>query len=204
MDTKNLISTAKSLNTLFRVIQKAASIAAIVVLCVLAALTIANAINSSTVIGEGLNKLSIGPITIALTPEHTPSNWNILGYSWICGIVAAASLLVLCKGLHYLQKILAPMESSNPFHPDTATYIKKLAIVSLILGIIQNVGSWAETYGALYFFGLNQLSSAEMIQSVTANFSLEPSFLILFFLLLLMSYIFTYGAQLQQLSDETL
>ena len=43
-----------------------------------------------------------------------------------------------------------------------------------------------------------------MIRSVTVNYTFDLGFVIVFFVLLLMSYIFSYGAQLQQLSDETL
>ena len=121
----------------------------------------------------------------------------------IAGVGALGAALI-CTGLGYIRKILAPMAEGRPFHPDTAVYIRKLAIVSLILGIAQNIGAFAETFSALRSFGLDSLIDAGIIQSVSVNFTLELGFIIVFFVLLLMSYLFSYGAQLQQLSDETL
>ena len=42
------------------------------------------------------------------------------------------------------------------------------------------------------------------IQSITSNYQIDLTFLVLFFILLLVSYIFRYGEELQQQVDETL
>ena len=42
------------------------------------------------------------------------------------------------------------------------------------------------------------------IQSITANSQIDLTFLVVFFILLLVSYIFRYGEELQQQVDETL
>jgi len=204
MDIEKLSSTAKKLGTFFRVLQKIIGICAIVMLCVLLVLTVANAINPDITIGTELNSVNIGYLTIVVAPEHTPSNGAILTFTWIIAVLGAICAAVICLGIGYIRRILSPMAEGKPFHPDTAKYIKKLAILSLILGILRNLGLFAETVSSLWAFGLNELLGSGAIQSVSVNFTVELGFIIVFFLLLLMSYIFSYGAQLQQLSDETL
>jgi len=73
-----------------------------------------------------------------------------------------------------------------------------------VLGVVQNVAGAVETVNAIRNFGLDRLVTGGQIVSVTANFSVDLTFLLVFFLLLLTSYIFRYGAELQKLSDETL
>ena len=70
--------------------------------------------------------------------------------------------------------------------------------------MISNVGKAVETSMALHYFNIDALSAVGEIRSVTVSYTFDISFVIVFFLLLLVSYIFRYGAELQQLSDETL
>ena len=204
MTINKLSSTAGKLNVFFKVLQRIILIAAIVMIIVLAVLTVANWVDPTTVIGTDLNTVDIGSITIELAEENTPNNGEILRYAWIYGILGLVSAIVIWIGLGYIRKILSPMTEGSPFHPDTSRYLKKLANLSLVLGIAQNVGNFLESATALRSFGLDKLAESDMIRSVTVNYTLDLGFLILFFLLLLMSYIFSYGAELQKLSDETL
>lgn len=204
MNIDKLTSIARKLNVFFRVMQKIVAITTFVMLCVLMVLTAANAVNPDTVIGTELNILDIGPISIELAEESAPDNANILSYAWIYGGLGALCAVVICLGLGYIRKILAPMAEGSPFHPDTSRYLKKLAVLSLVLGVAQNVGSAVEAASALRSFGLDKLVESGTIRSVTVNYTFDIGFIVVFFLLLLMSYIFSYGSELQKLSDETL
>lgn len=63
---------------------------------------------------------------------------------------------------------------------------------------------WIFDYFDFRYFGAEQLAQSEMIQSVNFTYRVNLWFLAGFFLLLLISHIFRYGSELQQLSDETL
>jgi len=204
MENKKLIGTARKLNTFFKVIQRIVGIAIIAAGCVLIVLTIANALNPESEISTGLNVIDIGPLSIELAEESIPDNTHILMYAWIYAALAAICAAVIYMGLGYVRKILAPMAEGSPFHPQTARYIRKLAILSLIMGVVQNAEKAIEAFTALHLAGLDRLVESEMVRSIQVNYALELDALIMFFILLLMSYVFEYGAQLQKLSDETL
>jgi len=204
MEMNKLMSTAKKLDKFFQILRKFVVVAVFVMFSVLAVLTVANWIKPGIEIGRGLNVLDVGPLSIALPAEKTPDNATILGYTWVYAVLGGICAGVIYAALGCIRKILAPMTQGSPFHPDTARYLKRLAVLSLVLGVAQNVGSAVETTVALHAFGLDQLAANGVIESVTVNYSLELGCVVVFFLLLLMSYIFSYGAQLQQLSDETL
>lgn len=204
MDVQKMTSMAGKLETFFKVMQRIVGIAVIVVICVLTALTVANAVNPDTVIGTGFNVLEIGGVSIELEEAYAPDNTAVLWYAWGYAVVGALWGGCLYVGMGYLRKMLLPMAEGRPFHPETAGHIRKLAVLSLILGVVDNAGGFLEAVSAVWLFKLDALQDVGAIRSVTVEHSFDLSFVVVFFVLLLISCVFAYGAQLQQLSDETL
>ncbi|MBP3655436.1 MAG: DUF2975 domain-containing protein [Clostridia bacterium] len=199
-----LVSAAKKLDVFFNVMRKIALVALIVVVCLTAVLTVVSMIDPDAVIGGELNIVDIGPVSIELAPEYAPSNGNILAHTWVMVLVAIVCGGTFYVGIGLIRRILQPMKEGRPFDVNTAGCVKKLAYCSLVLGVAQNVGRLAEAMTAVRAFGLDRLVQNEMIRSVSVNYTLELGFVVIFFVLMLVSYLFAYGAQLQQLSDETL
>lgn len=204
MNREKMMSTAKKLDTFFKVIQRITTISMLVVICVIAVLTVVNLINPNAVIGTGFNMVEIGPITFELAQQYSPSNRTVLTYAWIYTALGAACAVAICYALGRLRQILQCMAQGEPFRPEAADHIRKLAYAVLALGIVHNIAAFGEALVSVFLFGLDRLVDGGQILSVHVNYALDLTFLIGFFLLLLISYIFRYGAELQQLSDETL
>ena len=62
MNLDKLASTARKLNTFFKILQKVIEVSVIVVLCVLAVLTIATIVDPTVVISSGLTSLELGSL----------------------------------------------------------------------------------------------------------------------------------------------
>jgi hypothetical protein len=203
-----LMNTAKKLDTFFKVLQKIMKITLIVVVCILAVLTIANFVTPDEVIANGYYSVDLGSITIELTESYSPQdNHMFLAYLWLGIGPAAIVVIALYYALGQIRKILKPMSEGNPFDSTVSVNIRKIAYVSIVLGIVANVASFIETFVAIKMidrFNLLENVKEGTIQSVTANFSMDVTFLVVFFILLLISYIFRYGEELQQQVDETL
>lgn len=203
-----LMKTAKRLDTFFKVLQKIIKITMIVMVCVLGVLTIANVVNPNAIIANGFYSVDIGPITIKLAESYSPEDNNmVLAYAWIVMVLAAIAVIAVYYAFGQVRKILQPMSEGSPFHPTVSMNIRKVAYVSIIMGIVANVVSFIQTLNAIEI--IEKLNLVEYIkdgsiQSITANFNIDMTFLVVFFLLLLMSYIFRYGEELQQQVDETL
>ena len=203
-----LMKTAKRLDTFFKVLQKIIKITMIVMVCVLGVLTVTNIVNPNAIIANGFYSVDIGPITINLAESYSPKDNNmVLTYAWMVVVLAAITGLAGYYALGQVRNILKPMSEGNPFHPTVSTNIRKIAYVSIIMGIVANVASFIETLNAVKV--IEKLNLVEYvkdgsIQSITTNYNIDLTFLIVFFLLLLMSYIFRYGEELQQQVDETL
>ncbi|MBQ5918742.1 MAG: DUF2975 domain-containing protein [Lachnospiraceae bacterium] len=203
-----LMKTSKKLDTFFKVSQRIIKIAMIVAVGVVAVLTVANFVNPDAVIAEGYYSIDVGSVTINLTEGYsTEDNNMVLSYVWIVMGLAAAAGVAVYYALGQVRKILQPMTEGNPFHPTVSTNIRKIAYVSIVLGVIANVVSFLQSFGAVAMIEKIKLLDyvkEGTIQSITANSQIDLTFLVVFFILLLVSYIFRYGEELQQQVDETL
>lgn len=203
-----LMKTSKKLDTFFKVSQRIIKIAMIVAVGVVAVLTVANFVNPDAVIAEGYYSIDVGSVTINLTEGYsTEDNNMVLSYVWIVMGFAAAAGVAVYYALGQVRKILQPMTEGNPFHPTVSTNIRKIAYVSIVLGVIANVVFFLQSFGAVAMIEKIKLLDyvkEGTIQSITANSQIDLTFLVVFFILLLVSYIFRYGEELQQQVDETL
>ena len=138
--------------------------------------------------------MRIGGVTVNLSDMSQGAAvraWAIS--SVLYGIMTAA----LCVGIVMLRRIIKPMRDGKPFDSAVSERLRRLGWYSLICGVIS----------ALYeLFGKNIVMRLIMPESGTV--SVEHNVNIWLFLIAsliyLFSYIFRYGEELQQLSDETL
>ena len=108
------------------------------------------------------------------------------------------------KWLWAVRKILKPMMEGKPFDASVGHNIKKIGYVALVLGTVENMASIIDAAVTVKMFNLTALPDGGAVRSITANYTFDLGFLVTFFVLILMAHIFNYGAELQQLSDETL
>lgn len=153
---------------------------------------------------NGTESLSFGPVTVVLKAD------GMLAPIWVrTGIfeqllLALIVLIFSCKVLKIMQNILEPMTQGQPFMETVGANLRKLAWFCLIGGFISEV---ATILGNALAFSQRELMhyfNPELVQSIEIDYQLNMWFLPAFILLMLMSHVFTYGQQLQQLSDETL
>jgi hypothetical protein len=96
------------------------------------------------------------------------------------------------------------MTEEKPFDTIVSTNLKKLARLSINLGILYNIILLSEQIITVFVYDLPGLLISEKISHVGGMFQVDLTFVVYWAVLLLLSYIFRYGEELQQLSDETL
>ncbi len=204
MQKEEMVRTAKTLGTVFKILQRILILCAVVCVVLLGIFAVIHAIHPNAVTGTALNAVDLGPLTLELTEEVAPDSNAVLVYAWIMAAGVIAIIPIVCYALGIIRKILAPMAQGDPFHPTVGKEIRKLAFAGLAIGIIHNIMGAVGTFHVLHIVDLSALLQNSQIQSVTANYRYDLSFLVVFLVLLLMSHIFRYGEELQKLSDETL
>ncbi len=126
-------------------------------------------------------------------PDHL--RWYFSFYA----LMAAVCFAALLAGFRYIRRILAPMRKGEPFRAETVQLFRKLANAALVFGLAYNAAEAVESPAFLY---LGAYAGETFPYSV--SWAPDFSFLAVYALCLLMSHIFSYGRELQVLSDETL
>ncbi len=201
----NLSGTAKKLDKVFEIahiVLGALAIACIVGVALIAAAYILKW--DPAMIGTGYENMDIGFLELTIAESYAPDKWLVL-------LQAAITLLVSCRlmydgrrGVGYIREILQPMAEEKPFDSIVSTNLKKLSRLSITLGILFNIITLSEQIIAVFAYDLPGLLVSEKITQVSGMFNLDLTFLVYWAILLLLSYVFRYGEELQQLSDETL
>ena len=197
--------TAVRLDVFFNVLQVACIVAAVaagVALVMIVACLIFRF--DPEVIGTGYNVLDFGALELEVAEGFAPDKFRVLiigAVDMAMGVILAllGRACVLC-----VRRLLVPMKEGLPFHEGASAGIRRLALLSLIIGIALNASEIASQLLTNHIYGLPELLLGERIAAVTVHSKLDLSCLVVSGVLLLLSYVFRYGQSLQQLSDETL
>ena len=201
----NLTNTAKKLDKVFEIVHIVFGALAIASIVGVALIAVAYVLKLDLeFIGTGYASFDIGYLELEVAEAYSPNKWLVL-------CQAAITLLVSCRlfydgrrGVGYIREILKPMIEEKPFDSIVSTNLKKLAKLSIVIGILVNIIILSEQLMSVFVYDLPSLLVSEKVIHVGGMFQIDLTFLIYWAILMLLSYIFQYGEGLQQLSDETL
>lgn len=110
---------------------------------------------------------------------------------------------LMCYGLQLLRRVLKPMAEQRPFS-GTGKTLRKLGVVSLAIALIENGTDYWLHFVIEHSYDLERLFQGSLITDVDFLFQIDYTFLLAAAVFFLLSGVFRYGEELQQLSDETL
>ena len=201
----NLSNTAKKLDKVFEITHIVLGALAIACIVGVALIAVAYILKlDPSMIGTGYENFDIGFLELTVAEYYAPNKWLVL-------LQAAITLLVSCrlmydgrKGVGYIREILLPMKEEKPFDSVVSTNLGKLARLSINLGVLYNIIILSEQIIAVFVYDLPGLLISVKITHVGGMFTVDLTFVVYWAILLLLSYVFRYGEELQQLSDVTL
>ena len=201
---KKLSTTAKTLDKILQIVYAvfgALAIASIVVVA-MAGVSYALDLDAESLL-TSFASFDIGFLEIEVAQDFIPDAWIVLMQAIIILSGACVAIVFARKGIVYIRQILKPMAEEKPFDSIVSTNLRKLAKLSVFLGILCNIVILAEQFILVFSYDLRGLLLSDKIPVVDFNFEFDLSFLLTWAILMLLSYVFQYGEQLQQLSDET-
>ena len=201
----NLSNTAKKLDKVFEIVHIVLGALAIACIVGVALIAVAYVLKlDPTMIGTGYENFDIGFLELTLAEGYAPDKWLVL-------LQAAITLLVSCRlmyegrrGVGYIREILLPMKEEKPFDAIVSTNLKKLSRLSIVIGVLYNIIILSEQIMTVFVYDLPGLLISEKITQANGMFNVDLTFVVYWAILLLLSYVFCYGEELQNLSDETL
>lgn len=201
---KDLTKTASILDKVLHILHIATAVGAIACLVglgILAAGVIFDLPLHS--IGTGFQNADLGNMTISVAEDLMPARSVILGKTAVEIALTLLCLLIARRMISIFREILSPMKSGSPFHTSVSSNLKKLAIHTCIIGVALNVQDILSNTLTVLAYDLANVIVNDQITHIGITNVFDLSFLFIAGILLLLSYVFRYGEQLQQLSDET-
>ena len=201
----NLSNTAKKLDKVLEIAHIVFGALAIACIVGVAMIAVAYILKlDPSMIGTGYENFDIGFLELTVAESFAPDKWMVLLQAAITLAVSCRLMYDARRGVGYIREILEPMKEEKPFDSIVSTNLKKLARLSISLGILGNIISLSEQIMTVFVYDLPGLLISDRITHVGGMFQVDLAFLVYWAILLLLSYVFRYGEQLQQLSDETL
>ena len=201
----NLTNSAKKLDKIFEVVGIVLGALAVAAVVFIVLIGLAYVMDwDPEFIGTGYSSFDVGFLQLEAAPGYGPDPWVVLAHAAFTLAVSILLLLDGRRGIGYIRNILQPMTEAKPFDSSASVNLKKLAKLSIRIGILLNIIVLSETLVMVFVYDLPNLLLSEKISHIGSTFQVDLSFLIYWAILTLLSYVFQYGQQLQQLSDETL
>ena len=149
-----------------------------------------------------LTTLNLGNLELLLHPDAVPHNYGT--YLLAGAVFLLVHVPVLCIMLRTLRDTLKPFIARQPFHDTISQNLRKLPILVVVYTILTILGEAVLTRLLVSIFDPASLLLSAKVLGVSVNISADLTPLLFAGTLYLLSKVFQYGQELQQLSDETL
>ena len=200
MENKKMIKTAGVLERLFKV--AGGVLCAMVIVCVIFS-GLVLAFGEKMFVPDSVT-LDIGFLKFYLRDEYRFITDDVKLYAVVSLLTAAGLYGVASYTCGTLRRILVPMKEGRPFGGKTARELRKVAWLVLGGGLYTQVLQVAEEFLMIRAYPLEKIFESEAIFLMKHIINIDFSFVLAAAAFFLLSYIFSYGQQLQRESDETL
>lgn len=119
-------------------------------------------------------------------------------------LLTAILIFIIYKSVQAIESICMITMDHTPFDLSVSNHIKNLAKYILAGGIVFNILEVCRVMQFKQTINFDLLFNTKYVTQINFDIRLHLSFLVFATLIYLLSYIFRYGQELQQLSDETL
>ena len=119
-------------------------------------------------------------------------------------LITAIFVFIIYKAVQTIESICTIAMDHTPFDVRVSNHIKNLAKYILAGGIVFNILEVCRIMQFKQTINFDLLFNTKYVTQINFDIRLHLSFLVFAALIYLLSYIFRYGQELQQLSDETL
>lgn len=157
--------------------------------------------SNSIVISETTASVILGNLKVTLNQPQLAQ--QILNSNAFPFAIVASFCIIFYMGLRELGKIVEEALQSSVFGKNISKRLIHLAWYVIAGGMI-NILSVFVSAIRINSMNLMQIFNPSVVTGIDLQYSFDISFFAVAFVLFLLAKVFAYGAQLQQLSDETL
>lgn len=145
-----------------------------------------------------------GNIELGLVEGYMPEMITYKWYIFTMLVFCIVYLLYVCLIFRTIRTILKPMVYEKPFANCISKNIRKLSWIILIGEVISQIVMFGVEILQYHAFDFSNLFLNDRIISCKIDYMFDGTFIMIFAIIYLLSYVFQYGEELQIQSDETL
>ena len=148
--------------------------------------------------------LDLEYVKLYLADEYQVVTGTVQSYAVLALLAGSVLSAAVCYAIRQLRLLLAPMKNGRPFESAVPGCLKKIAWTILGGGTIVQGITIAEQILLAKAYPLDEIFSSSAIRSIEYSYTADFGYVFVFCIIMFLSYIFSYGQELQQESDETL
>lgn len=199
---EKLMKTSKTVDTILKVVYKILQVTGIIIFVGVGICLVAEILDKLP--AAEFTGVSFGDVELQFAEPQIVDNTFMVIEMGTTMVMALIAITVTCYLIKVLRKVLTPMIAGQPFDGTVSTNIKKLGITiisgGLIIDFIEVIGSNL----AFYMYDIADLILSDNISKITVNGEISMGNVLAGVLVIMLSYVFHYGEELQQQADETL
>ena len=199
---EKLMKTSKTVDSILKVVYRILQVAGIIILVGVGICIVAELLGQLPA-GE-LNAVTIGNVELTFIEMPSIDSTYMVIEMGITMVMALIAIAVTCYMITVLRKVLAPMMVGQPFDGTVSGNIRKLGISVIVCGLVVDILESVGSNLAFYMYDVASMFLSENVSKVTVNSEISLSNVLVGVLVIMLSYVFRYGEQLQQQADETL
>lgn len=200
MENNKMKNLASTLDTITKVVGNIFS--AVSIVCAVMAVLVA--IFGEKMIAEGEASITLGFVKLYATDALKADTGFMNAYI----IVGLITVMIICVAVYLVSRlvhsVLEPMKMGRPFNEEIPGKLKKLAWVVLGCGALTQIAGIVESIILARAYELEKLVNPILISRVEYSYTVDFGFVLVFAVIMCLSYVFSYGQKLQKESDETL
>lgn len=199
---EKLMKTSKTVDTILKVVSRILQVAGVIIFVGVGVCLVAELLGKLP--AAELASISFSDVKLEFKEPRLVSNTFMVIEMGTTMVMALLAITVTCYLIKVLRKVLAPMIAGQPFDGTVSSNIKKLGIACIAGGLIIDILETFATNLAFYMFDVASLFLSEDIGRVTVNHEIRLGSVLVGVLVIMLSYVFRYGEELQKQADETL
>ena len=198
---EKLMKTSKTVDTILKVVYRILQVAGVIIF-VSIGICVAAELLGQLPMAE-ISGISISDVEFEFAePMMVSTTFLVVDMSTVM-VMALIVIATTCYLIKVLRNVLTPMIAGQPFGGTVSGNIKKLGIAIIVGGIILDVAQAVGSSVLLYRYNIPSLLS-ENISHINVNSEISLSNVLIGVLVIMLSYVFRYGEELQKQADETL
>lgn len=199
---EKLMKTSKTVDTILKVVYKLLQVAGIIIFVGVGICLVAEALGKLP--PAELASISFSDVELQFAEPQIVDNTFMAIQIGTTMVMALIAIAITCYLIKVLRRVLEPMKAGQPFDGTVSNNIKKLGITIIAGGLVIDTLEAIGSNLAFYMYDVAKLFLTDNISKIMVNSEISLDSVLVGVLVIMLSYVFRYGEELQQQADETL